>query len=78
MNIYIWEIGTLNQLFIRGSYTQIKFSNEVVSDKSPFFVIGPFCTLHSIIDCLTTSKRSEAAKILTNSCTELSFPCEYR
>ena len=25
-----------------------------------------------------TSKRPEAAKILTNSCTELSFPCEYR
>ena len=21
MNMYIWEIGTLNQLFIRGSYT---------------------------------------------------------
>ena len=32
MNIYIWAIGTLSQLFIRGSYTQIKSSkNEVVS-----------------------------------------------
>ena len=88
MNIYIWAIGILNQLFIRGSYTQIKFSSEVVSGKSPFFVIGPFCTPffvigpfctpHLIIDCLTTSKRPEAANILTNSCTELRFPCEYR
>ena len=25
MNMYIWAIGTLNQLFIRGSHTQIKF-----------------------------------------------------
>ena len=25
MNIYIWTIGTSNQLFTRGSYTQIKF-----------------------------------------------------
>ena len=34
--MYIWAIGTLNQLFIRGSYTQIKFSkNEVFSDKDP-------------------------------------------
>ena len=32
MNIYILAISILNQLFIRGSYTQIKFSkNEVVS-----------------------------------------------
>ena len=31
----------MNQLFIRVSYTQIKFSkNEVVSVKSPFFVIA--------------------------------------
>ena len=25
MNTYIWEIGTVNQLFVRGSYTQTKF-----------------------------------------------------
>ena len=24
VNLYIWAIGTLNQLFVRGSYTQIK------------------------------------------------------
>ena len=26
IKMYIWEIGTLNQLFMRGSYTQINFS----------------------------------------------------
>ena len=26
--MYIWGIGTVNQLFIRGSYTQIKFSKK--------------------------------------------------
>ena len=41
----IWAIDTLNQLFIRGSYTQ---KNEVVSGKSPIFVIGLFCIPHSI------------------------------
>ena len=49
MNMYIWEIGAVNQLFVRSSYTQIKFSkNEVVSGKSPFFVKGPFSAHHSI------------------------------
>ena len=28
MNIYTWVIGTLNQLFIGGSYTQTKFSKK--------------------------------------------------
>ena len=28
LNIYIWAIGILNQLFIRDSYTQIKFSKK--------------------------------------------------
>ena len=45
MNMYIWVIGTLNQLFVRGFYTQIKFSkknNEIVSGKNSFFVIGSF------------------------------------
>ena len=27
-NMYIWVIGTLDQLFIRSSYTQIKFSEK--------------------------------------------------
>ena len=28
INMDIWIIDTLNQLFIRGSYTQIKFSKK--------------------------------------------------
>lgn len=42
MYMYIQVIGTLNQLFIRGSYTHIikKKKNEVVSDKNPFFAIS--------------------------------------
>ena len=28
MNMYMWVISTINQLFIRGSYTQIKFSKK--------------------------------------------------
>ena len=30
MNMLIWEIGTLNQIFIRGSYTEIKFSKKLI------------------------------------------------
>ena len=51
MNIRIWEIGTLNQPFIRGSYNELnvdKNKNYVVSGKSAFFVIGQFCTTRSI------------------------------
>ena len=50
MNMYIWAIGILNQLFIRDSYSQIKFSKRM---KSLFFVISPFGTLHSF--CLNNS-----------------------
>ena len=28
MNMYIWGTATVNQLFVRGSYTQIKFSKK--------------------------------------------------
>ena len=28
MNMYIWAIDILNQLFLRDSYTQIKFSEK--------------------------------------------------
>ena len=50
MNVDIWVVSTLNQLFIRDSYTEIKCSkkNKVVIDETPFFVIGPFCTSHSV------------------------------
>ena len=56
---YIWAIGPLNRLFIRGSHTQVSFQKDKrVSGKSPFFVIDPFCTPHSI--CLNIGF-SEAA-----------------
>ena len=33
----IWVVGTSNQLFIGGSYTDTKFSkNNVVTGKTPF------------------------------------------
>ena len=48
-NMGIWVVGISNQLFLRGSYTKTKFSkNKVVTGKTLFFVIGPFCTHISI------------------------------
>ena len=48
----IWEVDTLNQIFIKVCYAQIKFSkNQVVSGKTLFFVVGPFYTPHAI--CLS-------------------------
>ena len=51
MNMDVGAVGTLNQLFIRGSLTEAKLSkknNKVVTGKSPFFMIVPFCIYHSI------------------------------
>ena len=44
MNMDIWEIGASSELFIRGSYTQIKFKKKkkVVSAKTAFFVMVHF------------------------------------
>ena len=48
MNKYIWAIVILNQLY-EVLILKLKFQkNEVVSGKSPYFVIRPFCTPHSI------------------------------
>ena len=39
----LWVIGSLNQIFIRGFYTPIKFqTNKLVGGKTPFFVISHF------------------------------------
>ena len=47
INVIIWIVGTLNQLFIRNSYIPLKFhKNKVVSWKTPLALIGPFFTLH--------------------------------
>ena len=44
----IWVVGTSNQLFVTGSYTEKNFSKNVDTGKTAFFVIGQFCTPHSI------------------------------
>ena len=45
----IWVVGTVNQLFLKGSYTESKFSNDkVVSGKTLFCVTGLFCSFYSI------------------------------
>ena len=47
--IWTWVVGTSNQPFKTGSYNETKFSKKwVVTGKTVFFVIGPFCTHHSI------------------------------
>ena len=48
MNMNIWAFVTLNQLL---QLLQLKLNlpkNEAVSGKNPIFMIGPFCTRHSI------------------------------
>ena len=51
-NIDIWVVATSNQLCLRGFLSETKFSKKKkkkkkVTGKTPFFVIGPFCTHHS-------------------------------
>ena len=54
MNMGILVAVTLNQLFVRDFYTEMNFSkNEVVSGKTQFLMVGPFCTRNSI--CLKIS-----------------------
>ena len=45
-NMDIWVVGTSNQLFLKLKQNFQK--NNVVTGKTPFFMIGPFCTHHSI------------------------------
>ena len=51
--ILTFVVGTSNQLFKRDSYIETKYSKKkkIVTGKTPFFVIGLFCTPHSI--CLS-------------------------
>ena len=45
----IWVIDKLNELFIRGYYTENKFSEKkVISGKIPLFVVDPFLNPHFI------------------------------
>ena len=55
MNMYTWEIGISNQLFIRDSYAQINFPKKWGSQwEKPIFVIGLFRTPHST--CLNINR----------------------
>ena len=51
-NMGIWFVGTSNELVIREQLhlkgKQNFQKNQVVTGKTPTFVIGPFCTHHSI------------------------------
>ena len=44
MNMEIWVVGTSNQFFIRSFYAKTK--NNVVTEKTLFFVIVPFFSPH--------------------------------
>ena len=50
MNMYIWAIDILNQLFIRDSYTQIKFSKNDFFQKM-FFKVNILKTFKIPCDC---------------------------
>ena len=52
----IWEVGTLNQLSIRGSYTEKKFFQKDKVVRKLFFVIGQFFTPHSIAQTLSSDR----------------------
>ena len=51
VNMDIWAIGKLNELFWRDFYTQFQFSKtRVINHKTLFLVIGPFST-HHLYNC---------------------------
>lgn len=40
----IWVVDTLTQLLVKGSYTGTKIKKDkLLSCKTPFFAIRPFC-----------------------------------
>ena len=50
MNMDMWVVGTVNQLFRGDSHFQVKFSkttNKRISGKTLFVMMGPFFTPHS-------------------------------
>ena len=49
MNIDICVVGASNELFCKVLKLNQNFQkNKLVKGKTPLFVIGPFCTHHSI------------------------------
>ena len=61
MKIRIWTFGALvhqiNSLYEVRKLKQNLRKNKVVTGKTPFFVIGPFCTPHSICYLISASDR---------------------
>ena len=54
--MYIRVAGTSNQLLLSGSKTGKKIpKNKAVTDKTPLFVTGSFCSCHSV--CLNIGFR---------------------
>ena len=54
MNADIWVVGTSKQLFLKVFILKHNFQkNEIVTVKTPFYVIASFCTLPSM--CLNIS-----------------------
>ena len=45
--LILWVVGTTNQLFVLKLKQNFQ-KNKVVTGKTPFFVIGSFCSHHSI------------------------------
>ena len=70
MNVDIWVTGTLIQLFIRGSTTQIEFPRKLCGI-TPFFLIGPFCTPHSMCLHIGFYQNSFAWKCCTFNCSSV-------
>ena len=65
----IWVVGTLSQLFRILKKTQGR--NKVVTGKTPFFVIGSFCTFHSI--CIKIGFSNVTPSILVFSAAKRCF-----
>ena len=53
VNMDICVVGTLNQLFLKSSYAEIKFTkNKVVIGKTSYFLIVPFCTRNANVNII--------------------------
>ena len=71
--VQIWEFGLLIQqitLTYNSFYENLKLKNKVVTGKTPFFVIGPFCCHHFVLTLasdMAVLYRNDALSILVLS-----------
>ena len=74
INMVVWVVGTAIQLLIKDSYTETKCSKyNVVTGKTPFFVIGSFCSSHLFV----LSLASDSAVLFRNEILVLSIKKRY-